>query len=69
MNSQETSERTKTTPTSQYGIEWPKVWRAVERAPNGQDVSEHRTVTSDREGADWSGGRRVVRKPGSQEGA
>ena len=46
-----------------------RVVTAAKTAPNGKERSEHGTVASSREGAEWSGGRGVVRKPRSQEGA
>ena len=49
-------------PRSHDGIEWPELRRVTKRAPNGQVESEHRMVPNGREGDEWSGGRRVIRK-------
>ena len=46
-----------------------RVVTAAKTAPNGKERSEHGTVASSREGAEWSGGRGVGRKPRNQEGA
>ena len=46
-----------------------RVVTAAKTAPNGKDRSEHGTVAISREGAEWSGGRGVIKKPRSQEAA